>query len=247
LIKSGCGTDGYMNELEKIYSLLAGTYKKQGWWPVYSSEKKASEYGVGAPRDDQDRFEIVIGAILTQNVAWKNVEKALGALKKSKIFSPRKLHKADDEFIAACIRPAGYYNQKTIKIKNFLNWFRSINYSFDELKKIKTEVLRKNLLAINGVGPETADSILLYALNRKIFVVDAYTKRIFSRLNLTSIDDSYDSIQEYFHRELNGTIKKYNEYHALIVAHGKDICKNKPVCSECCLKHTCFYYSEIIR
>jgi len=236
-----------MNEAEKIYSMLAGTYRKQGWWPIYSKEKDSSEYGLGAPRDDADRFEIIIGAILTQNVAWINVEKALGALKKNKILSPRKLHKTDDQLIASCIRPAGYYNQKTIKIKNFLNWFRSLNYSFDELKKMKTEVLRKNLLEIKGVGPETADSILLYAMNRKIFVIDAYTKRIFSRLNLTSIDDSYDSVQEFFHKEFKGTIKKYNEYHALIVAHGKDICKNKPLCSDCCLKDTCFYYSEMMR
>jgi len=234
-----------MSEVEEIYSILNKTYKKQGWWPIFSNEKGSSEYNVGAPRDDNDRFEIIIGAILTQNVAWKNVEKALGALKKIKILSPRKLHKAEDKIIASCIKPAGYYNQKTIKIKNFLNWFKTINYSFDELKKLKTDILRERLLEINGIGPETADSILLYAMDRKIFVIDAYTKRIFSRLNLTSIDDSYDSVQKFFHKEFNGTIKKYNEYHALIVAHGKDICKNKPLCSGCCLNHTCFYYSEI--
>jgi len=235
-----------MNEVEKIYSILAGAYKRQGWWPIFSKEYGLSEYGVGAPRNDDDRFEIVIGAILTQNVAWKNVEKAIGALKKNKILTPRKLHKAEDELIASCIKPTGYFNQKTIKIKNFLNWFKKINYSFDELKKIKTDVLRKMLLDINGIGPETADSILLYALNRKVFVIDAYTKRIFSRLNLVSIDDSYDTIQKFFQEECSGTIKKYNEYHALIVTHGKDICKNKPQCSYCCLNHTCFYYNETL-
>lgn len=236
-----------MNDAEKIYLLMAAAYKKQGWWPIYSRKKGCSEYGIGAPRDDADRFEIVIGAILTQNIAWKNVEKALGALKKNQILTPRKLHKADNELIAECIRPAGYYNQKTLKIKNFLNWFKVYNYSFEELNKMKTEILRKNLLWVNGVGPETADSILLYAMNRKIFVVDAYTKRIFSRLNLTSVDDSYDSVQNYFHTEFKGTIKKYNEFHALIVAHGKDICRNKPLCSGCCLRETCFYYSETMR
>jgi len=230
-----------MSELEKIYFILRKTYGRQGWWPVFSSEKMACEYGVGAPRDDADRFEIVIGAILTQNIAWKNVEKAIGALKVKKILSPRKLQKTENEFIALCIKPAGYFNQKTIKIKNFLKWFNKWDYSFDELKRMKTEVLRDSLLEVNGIGPETADSILLYAMNRKIFVIDAYTKRIFSRLNLVSDGDSYDSVQNFFHREFNGTIRKYNEFHALIVAHGKDICKNKPLCSECCLKDTCFY------
>ncbi len=231
-----------MNEVEEIYSILKKTYKKQGWWPIFSDQKGSSEYNVGAPRDDSDRFEIVIGAVLTQNVAWKNVEKALGALKKNGILSPRKLHRADDKIIASCIRPAGYYNQKTIKIKNFLACFKTVNYSFEKLKMMKTAVLRQWLLDINGIGPETADSILLYAMNRKIFVVDAYTKRIFSRLNLISADDSYGSVQDFFHREFGGTIKGYNEYHALIVAHGKDVCKNKPLCSGCCLNHTCFFY-----
>jgi len=234
------------SEAEIIYSVLYKAYGKQGWWPVYSIENGASAYGSGAPADDSDRFEIIIGAILTQNVAWKNAEKALGALKKNKILSPRKLSKADNGHIASCIRPAGYYNQKTIKIKNFLSWFSGINYSFENLKKMKTDVLREKLLEINGIGPETADSILLYAMNRKIFVIDAYTKRIFSRLNLISIDDSYSSVQQFFHSEFRGTVKKYNEYHALIVAHGKDICKNKPLCTLCCLNNTCFYYSENI-
>jgi len=166
-------------------------------------------------------------------------------LKKNRILKPRKLHKTENNLIASCIRPAGYYNQKTIKIKNFLDWFRGINYSFDELGKVKTEVLREMLLSINGIGPETADSILLYAMNRKIFVVDAYTRRVFSRLNLTSIDDDYNTVQEFFHREFRGNIKKYNEYHALIVAHGKDICRNKPLCTGCCLNGKCFYYSEM--
>ena len=233
-----------MNEVDQIYTLLLKAYGKQGWWPVYDSKKKSSEYGAGAPRDNNDRFEIIIGAILTQNVAWKNVEKALGALKGNGILTPRKLHKSDNELIAPLIRPAGYYNQKTIKIKNFLNWFRQIKYLFEELEKIKTPELRRMLLEINGIGPETADSILLYALNRKIFVIDAYTKRIFSRLNLVSADDDYNSIQEFFQNEFHGTMKKYNEYHALIVAHGKDICKNKPLCAECCLKNTCFHFSE---
>ena len=230
-----------MNKVDEIYSIMAASYGKQGWWPVYNTAAGRSEYGTGAPKNDEDRFEIAIGAILTQNVAWKNAEKGLEALKKNRIFTPRKLHKSDNELIAFCIRPTGYFNQKTLKIKNFLNWFKDFNYSFEKLKSIKTPVLRDSLLEINGVGPETADSILLYALNRKIFVIDAYTKRIFSRLNLTQHNGTYNYYQEFFHIEFNGTAKKYNEYHALIVAHGKDICKNKPLCSQCCLNNICSY------
>lgn len=226
-------------EAGEIYSALLKAYKKQGWWPVYDIGTSASVYGTGAPRNDSDRFEIVMGAILTQNIAWKNVEKALGALLKKKIFSPVKLHRTNDAVIAECIRPAGYFNQKTKKIKNFLNWFMEYNYSFDELDNLKTGILREKLLEINGIGPETADSILLYALNRKIFVVDAYTRRIFSRLELTDINDSYDSVQQFFHREFKGGVKKYSEFHALIVAHGKDICKNKPLCDNCCINRFC--------
>lgn len=236
-----------INQLNRIYSIMARTYGKQGWWPIYSPAKGSSEYGLNAPGDDNDIFEIIIGAILTQNVAWVNVEKALCALKKNRLLSPKKLHKTDDSLIASCIRPAGYYNQKTIKIKNFLNWFKEMGYSFDEMKSMKTAVLRERLLGINGIGPETADSILLYAFNRKIFVVDAYTKRIFSRLALTSADDTYVKVQEFFHREFKGTVKKFNEFHALIVVHGKDICRNKPLCPECCIKEICFYYSEALK
>ena len=156
-----------------------------------------------------------------------------------KILHPLKLHRADDEIIAGCIRPAGYYNQKTKKIRNFLDWFKKYNYSFDELQKIKTSVLRREFLEINGVGPETADSILLYALNRKVFVVDAYTKRIFSRLGMTDVNDSYDSVQQFFQKQFRGGIKKYNEFHALIVAHGKDVCKNRPLCDICCVRLYC--------
>ena len=230
-----------MNKIEEIYSTLLKNYKKQGWWPILNSGTGKCEYGINAPRNDEDIFEIIIGSILTQNVAWTNVETALASLKKKKLLSPKKLHKTENSIIASCIRSSGYYNQKAIKIKNFLDRFSAINYSFDRLKEIKTNSLRDMLLDINGIGPETADSILLYGLNRKIFVVDAYTKRIFSRLNLFSYTESYAAVQELFHREFPGTVKKYNEYHALIVAHGKDICKNKPQCSICCLRDSCFF------
>jgi endonuclease-3 related protein len=230
-----------MNKVEEIYYTLLKIYKKQGWWPIFNAERGISEYGVNAPRSEADIFEIIIGAILTQNVAWKNVETALENLKKKRLLFPQKLHKTEDNIIASCIRASGYYNQKTKKIKNFLDWFGAVNYSFDKLKNIKTDALRATLLGINGIGYETADSILLYGLNRKIFVVDAYTKRIFSRLNLISSSENYSSVQNFFHREFPGTLKRYNEYHALIVAHGKDICKKTPLCNICKLNNLCAY------
>jgi len=234
-----------MNKVEEIYSTLLKIYKKQGWWPIFNLEKGISEYGINAPRNEEDIFEIIIGAILTQNVAWKNVETALESLKKKKLLFPKKLHKTENSIIASCIRSSGYYNQKTKKIKNFLDWFSAINYSFNKLKEIETNILRDILLGINGIGQETADSILLYGLNRKIFVVDEYTKRIFSRLNLISSSENYSSVQDFFHREFPGTLRKYNEFHALIVAHGKDICKKTPLCNICYFSSLCTFCSNI--
>ena len=129
--------------------------------------------------------------------------------------------------LAALVRPTGYYNQKAKKIRNFIRWFGTHEYDWHRLKKLDTASLRSELLAVNGIGPETADSILLYALGKKSFVVDAYTVRIFTRLGFLSGSERYHDIQDLFHRSFRGRLAGYNEYHALIVAHGKDICKKK--------------------
>jgi endonuclease-3 related protein len=141
--------------------------------------------------------------------------------------------------LAPLIKPAGYFNEKAKKIKNFMKWLEDKGGNFNAFGDMDTSALRNELLAINGVGPETADSILLYALSRKVFVVDAYTKRIFFRLGVFTGKEKYDEIQRRFHHEFRGEINEYNEYHALIVAHGKDICKKKPVCGMCCLSGMC--------
>jgi len=232
------------DDLNTIYKLLFKAYGKQGWWPIADSASGKSKYGVNAPRDEADIFEIVIGAILTQNVAWVNVEKALLSLKKKRMLEPARLYKAKHDAIAQCIISSGYYNQKTKKIKNFLLWFRDYGFSFELLKNMKTDSIRRELLDINGIGPETADSILLYGLRRKIFVIDAYTKRIYSRLGLVKINDSYEEIRTAFEKGFSGGVSKYKEYHALIVVHGKDICKNKPLCGSCCLNGICPSYSR---
>ncbi len=207
--------------LNKIYKTLFNAYGEQFWWP------------------GDTPFEISIGAILTQNVSWKNVETAIGNLKAERLLSPKALFCAPDKMIAPLIRPTGYYNQKTKKIKNFLRWFSDYNFSFKRLEKKDLAALREELLSINGIGPETADSILLYALSRKIFVVDAYTGRIFSRLGIIPEKSAYHEIQDIFHSRFKGDTGDYNEYHALIVKHGKDVCRTKPLCEGCCIRGLC--------
>ena len=222
-----------------LYRLFRKHYGSQGWWPLINADTGESSYGIINKASDSEIFEISIGAILTQAVAWKNVEKALYNLKKSGLLDPVKLYNAPVEIIAEKVKPSGYFNQKAVKIKNFLAWFEKHNFSSDQIAKYKSEDIRRQLLSIKGIGPETADSILLYAFNRKVFVVDAYTKRIFSRLGLLNEESSYNEIQLFFHLSFPGSVKIYNEYHALIVAHGKDICKSKPLCRECCVKSLC--------
>lgn len=231
-----------MKEAVKIYNVFLKSYGAQGWWPVLNVKTGLSVYRGGFLSDGRVMFEICIGAILTQNIAWKNVEKSLANLKSAKLLSPRRLHGTGNNIIAGLIRSSGYYNQKAIKIKNFLDWFKSYNYSFKKISLMDTGTLRNELLSIRGVGPETADSILLYALDRKIFVVDAYTRRVFVRLGLIDESSGYDDIQSYFHKNFTGDTAMYNEYHALIVLHGKDYCRNTPLCGECCLSKKCRFF-----
>ncbi len=200
-----------------IYEKLYGSFGPQGWWPADTP------------------FEVVIGAILTQNTSWQNVERAIANLKKKKALSFKKIYAMNESVLGSYIRPAGYYNIKARRIKNFLSFLKK-NYGGD-LKKMLTEpvgVLRPKLLSVNGIGPETADSILLYALGKPVFVVDAYTKRIFSRHKLAKPDIDYHSMQALFMDNLSKDAQLFNEYHALLVKVGKDFCKKpKARCKEC--------------
>lgn len=206
--------------VNSIYKKLYSYFGPQHWWPAETA------------------FEVMLGAILTQNTAWTNVEKAILCLKKKKLLNPWKLKKAPLKKIAACIVPAGYYNIKAKRLKEFLKYFFK-NYQADirKMSLVSQAALREELLAVNGIGPETADSILLYALNKPVFVVDAYTKRIFSRHNLIKEDASYNEAQEFFLKRLKESAQLFNQYHALLVKLGKDFClKNKPRCQICPLK-----------
>jgi len=204
------------DQLKEIYDLLFKRFGPQDWWP------------------GDTPFEVIVGAILTQNTNWTNVEKAITNLKNAKVLPPDKLRLLDIKKLAELIRPAGYFNIKAKRLKNFLDWFFE-NYSgkLENLKNVQTDELRQQLLSVKGIGPETADSILLYALNRPVFVVDAYTARICSRHHLTDEGADYHQIQEMFESNLASDIQLFNEYHALIVHVGKDFCKPTPKCEEC--------------
>ena len=204
----------------KIYKKLNKFYGPQGWWPGRS------------------RLETIVGAILTQNTSWSNVEKAIKNLKNEGLLSsPSRLHNVSMQKLARLIHPAGYYNVKSRRLKNFTKFLiANYNGKLDKLAKVKTHRLRQELLAVNGIGPETCDSILLYAFKRPVFVVDAYTKRIFSRHGLFDNDLAYGSVQKKFMNNLPSDEEVFNEYHALLVRLAKDHCKTKPICGNCPLR-----------
>ena len=218
-----------MNNLKQIYQILYKAYGSQGWWPLYNAKTGKFEYHKGdysLPKNDVQRFEICLGAILTQNTSWKNVEKAILNLIKNNLFDINALRKMKTESLAKVIKSSGYHNQKAKKIKEFIRFLDS-----------KKKITRENLLSVWGIGKETADSILLYAYKKPVFVIDAYTKRIFSRLLNKEFD--YDSLQKLFMSNLKNDFKLFNEYHALLVEHGKNKCKSKPNCPHCLLNRCC--------
>ncbi|MBL7156947.1 MAG: endonuclease III domain-containing protein [Candidatus Omnitrophica bacterium] len=180
----------------------------------------------------------MVGAILTQNTAWSNVEKAINNLKRKKLLTPQKMMRVPAKNLKTLIRPSGFYNEKAKKLKNFAEFLiKFSNGNVDKLKSYNASTLRRKLLSVKGIGPETADSILLYALDKPVFVVDAYTKRIFARHKLLPRDATYEETQKFFTRALPRKTKLFNEYHALIVEVGKNYCRKKrPLCEICPLK-----------
>ena len=211
----------------KIYHFMLSEHGPQGWWPL-TCEISGRGYHPGKflfPKTRQGRLEVCLGAILTQNTAWTNVEKALAQLKAQGALQPEGLLKIPDGSLEVLIQPAGYFRQKARYIKAILQWFQSYD---GQAKAMETEQLRESLLACKGVGPETADSILLYAYGKPSFVVDAYTRRIFSALGLVKADWPYARIQEMFHRSLPNEVFLFQEYHALIVEHAKRHYGRKP-------------------
>ena len=179
-------------------------------------------------------MEVIVGAILTQNTSWKNVGYALDNLKQAGMLDWSSLRDVKESDLANLIRPAGYYNVKARRLKNFARWLWASHRGDPEsLNKLPLDAARRDLLSVNGIGPETADSILLYALNRPIFVVDAYTGRILRRHGIVEASGTYDEIQSLMTGALPTETQMYNEYHALIVRVAKDHCRVKANCAEC--------------
>lgn len=206
-----------------IYRRLLRLYGPQGWWPVTPPGELAPRY-TGGPADDRQRFEVAAGAILTQNTAWANASRAIESLNRLKALSPRAIDRMPLARLAVIIRSAGYYNQKAERLKTLASFFLS-----------RARPTREALLALRGVGPETADSIMLYAFDEPYFVVDAYTRRLFGRLGLVNEMAPYEEIRLAFERNLPPRPGVYGEYHALVVEHGKRVCKKVPNCKKCLL------------
>lgn len=205
-----------MNKFEKLYDVLLARFGPQHWWPA------------------ETPFEVCVGAILTQNTAWVNVEKAIAVLNKKKLLCPRALRGVRHDSLGRAIRSSGYYNQKAKRLKLFAGWFGdSMRDSFGSAKGIPTPELRDRLLAISGIGPETADSMLLYAFGRASFVVDAYTCRVVERHGLIHEGVSYREVKELFESNLKKSVRLYREYHALLVQLGKHFCRPTPRCTDC--------------
>ena len=205
--------------IQQAYNALFARWGEQHWWPA------------------RTRLEMMLGAILTQNTAWTNVEKAISNLRKADALNVQTLEKASQEQIAEWIRPAGYFNQKSGYIKVMIETLcKGFDGSLNRLFALGTPTLRKELLSWKGVGPETADSVLLYAAKRPVFVVDAYTRRVCSRHGWCDKRASYDSVAKLFTDNLPEDVRLYNEYHALIVRLCKEHCNTTPRCEGCPLK-----------
>jgi len=210
--------------LVEIYQRLLSAYGPQGWWPA------------------DTRFEVMVGAILTQATAWRNVERAIQRLKAAGALSPERMARLSEGELAELIRPAGFFRQKTRRLRALLQLIGQYG-SVEGLLSLPAGELRRQLLSVPGVGPETADSILLYAAGYPVFVVDAYTKRILHRLGLLSGEKAgYEEVQELFESNLPRDPKLYGEYHALLVRHAKEHCRARPRCPGCPLAPVCNFF-----
>jgi len=209
-------------QLATIFFRLLEQFGPRFWWPA------------------ETPFEVCIGAILTQNTAWTNVEKAISALKNEGLLTIQGIEAIETPLLAELIRPSGYYNVKSVRIKGFVQWLRQHHSgSLEIMFSGEWRKLREELLTVAGIGPETCDSILLYAGEKPTFVVDAYTRRLFHRLGVLRGDSGYDETRQMFMEHLPGDVQLFNEYHALIVQECKTFCRTRPLCGDCPLALCC--------
>jgi len=208
--------DTSRRELMQVYRRLYTHFGDLDWWP------------------GETPLEISVGAILTQNTAWTNVEKAIGQLKQARALSVVALGRMSHRRLARLIKSSGYFNVKAKRLKNFISFVEGrYRGSLTKLLRQRSHRLRAELLSVNGIGPETADSIVLYAAEKPIFVIDAYTKRIFSRHGVLPFEKSYDDFQTLFTKHLPSDVPLYNQYHAMFVKTGNQFCRSKPRCDVC--------------
>lgn len=208
------------SRIRQVYHLLLARHGPQHWWP------------------GETPFEVMVGAVLTQNAAWANVERAIANLKATGLLEPEGMLACGPEVLAGALRPSGYFNVKARRLRALCAWILEQG-GVVALDTWPTARLRSGLLGVHGVGPETADDILLYAFGRPVFVIDAYTRRLFARLECIDGEEPYERLRALFEQSLNANTEVYNEYHALIVRHAKDICRPRPRCRQCTLVHQC--------
>jgi endonuclease-3 related protein len=202
--------------LLNIYRRLYATYGPRHWWP------------------GETPFEVMVGAILTQNTSWSNVEKAIQDLKRKDVLTPKGIHQLRRNQLASLIKSSGYFRIKADRLRAFVKFlFERYGGNLEKMRKERLRALRTKLLEVKGIGSETADSILLYGLKKPVFVVDAYTKRILSRHGIISEKASYEEVQRLFMNHLPHDERLFNEYHALLVHLGKTLCKKIPKCDQC--------------
>ncbi len=217
--------DPDVQELRHIFRILLDAYGPQHWWPANT------------------RFEIAIGAILVQNTMWRNVKISIKNLEKAGLLEPYRMYIASSEKIVGAIKTSGFPRLKTDRLRNFLKFFENFSFDFDEMNKLETNLLRKSLLSVKGIGKETADSLLLYIFNRPTLIIDAYTKRFFSRLGY-----SPSFLKEKGKSQIIKAFKNdpdvLGEFHALVVQHSKAYCRAKPFCDKCPLSSICKLGSE---
>ena len=204
----------------RVYDALYAEHGPQHWWPGDTA------------------FEIMVGAVLTQNTAWINVERAIANLKQAQALTPEAIVAAHPKRLAKWLKPSGYFNVKAKRLRAFCRWLIAQG-GVARLAPLPTETLRARLLAVHGIGPETADDILLYAFERPVFVIDAYTRRIFQRLGAIVGNEDYETLRLKFERALGPDTALFNEYHGLIVRQGKDVCRTRPRCAQCTLASMC--------
>ncbi len=216
------GNQSISQALQNIYHQLKDCYGPQHWWPA------------------DEPFEMIFGAILTQATAWSNVEKAITNLKAARALSPKALRSLPLPELATLIHPCLYYNAKALKLKSLAFWLGDrYQDHLDKLFANNIDDLRQQLLSVHGIGQETADSIILYGANKPIFVIDAYTRRILSRIGLAPETTSYTAYQSLFMDNLPADAELFQEYHALLVCLAKNVCRSRPLCHQCCLNNIC--------